>query len=80
MSRIDLNNDVLKASSQGDLNFDSAIEVERTYSSVEDGDITTTKHGIKYHIHNRIRLSSLKAAPILVLHGGPGIPSDYFIL
>ena len=74
--RIGLNNGLLKASAEGDLDFNGIVEVERTYSD-DGGENTTTKHDIKYHIHNRIRLSSLQAAPILVLHGGPGIPSDY---
>jgi len=37
----------------------------------------TTSHEIRYHIHNRMNQSSRQAAPILVLHGGPGVPSDY---
>jgi pimeloyl-ACP methyl ester carboxylesterase len=53
--------------------FEGELEVSRTYND----DSTTTSHSIQYRIHNRMNLSSLKAAPILVLHGGPGVPSDY---
>ena len=55
--------------------FEGEFEVSRTYG---DDDNTTT-HSISYRIHNRMNLSSQKAAPILVLHGGPGIPSDYLL-
>lgn len=59
--------------------FDGEIDVERTNSMNESTCNTTTCHQIKYHIHNRMNLSSQQAAPILVLHGGPGIPSDYLL-
>ena len=49
--------------------------MSRTYGD----DDTTTSHSISYRIHNRMNLSSQKAAPILVLHGGPGVPSDYLL-
>jgi len=39
----------------------------------------TVQYPIRYHIHNKMNLSSQQAAPILVLHGGPGIPSDYLL-
>lgn len=55
--------------------FEGELEVSRTYG--DDG--TTTSHSISYRIHNRMNLSSQKAAPILVLHGGPGVPSDYLL-
>jgi len=67
---------------------DGSIEVLREYSAI-DGDseeeeytsndtaIETSQHSLNYRIHNRMNLSSQKAAPILVLHGGPGVPSDY---
>lgn len=55
--------------------FDGELEVSRTYGE----DSTTTTHDVRYHIHNRMNLSSQQAAPILVLHGGPGIPSDYLL-
>ncbi len=48
---------------------DGTIQVSRPSS--------TKSHSIHYRIHNRMNLSSQKAAPILVLHGGPGVPSDY---
>lgn len=55
--------------------FKGEIAVSRTY----DDNSTTTSHSICYRIHNRMNLSSQKAAPILVLHGGPGVPSDYLL-
>lgn len=55
--------------------FEGELAVSRTY----DDDSTTTSHPIRYHIHNRMNLSSQTAAPILVLHGGPGVPSDYLL-
>jgi len=39
----------------------------------------TVQYPIRYHIHNKMNLSSQQAAPILVMHGGPGIPSDYLL-
>ena len=62
---------------------DGTIEVMREYESTNDNDDNSqnkkqsSTHSIHYRIHNRMNLSSLKAAPILVLHGGPGVPSDY---
>lgn len=35
------------------------------------------KHELWYRIHRPMGLSSKKGAPLLVLHGGPGVPSDY---
>ena len=55
--------------------FQGELEVSRA----NDGEDTTTSHSISYRIHNRMNLSSQKAAPILVLHGGPGVPSDYLL-
>jgi L-proline amide hydrolase len=55
------------------------FEGEVAVSRVCDGDSITTSHSIRYRIHNRMNLSSQKAAPILVLHGGPGVPSDYLL-
>ncbi len=76
-----------------ELSFDGVLNVERTYQisdadedtkkneeedvKVKELTTTTTPHEIRYHIHNRMNLSSQQAAPILVLHGGPGVPSDY---
>jgi len=62
----------LRSQNEGDW---SAIEVSRTYTS--DEKTITTTHELKYKIDRKMRLSSQQAAPILVLHGGPGIPSDY---
>mmetsp|Transcript_45167 Transcript_45167/g.51247 ORF Transcript_45167/g.51247 Transcript_45167/m.51247 type:complete len:426 (+) Transcript_45167:84-1361(+) len=48
----------------------------------DDNGTTNTKtcqYPIRYHIHNKMNLSSQQAAPILVVHGGPGIPSDYLL-
>jgi proline iminopeptidase len=55
--------------------FEGELAVSRTY----DDDSTTTSHSLRYRIHNRMNLSSQKAAPIMVLHGGPGVPSDYLL-
>jgi len=54
-------------------------------SDYKDGSIKVTRqkggneleYDLNYRIHNPMRLSSQQAAPLLVLHGGPGIPSDY---
>jgi len=60
--------------------FERQFEVSRTCSyDGDDSTATTSSHPIKYHIHNPMNLSSQKAAPILVLHGGPGVPSDYLL-
>jgi len=66
------------------IEFDGCLDVKRTYTSTDEetddvSETTTTTHQIKYHIHNRMNLSSQQAAPILVLHGGPGVPSDYLL-
>lgn len=66
------------------LEFEGEVEVSRTYKTIKDGkndetETVTSSHPIKYHIHNKMNLSSQKAAPILVLHGGPGVPSDYLL-
>ena len=59
--------------------FNGELGVVRTYSTGEFTCDTITFHEIKYHIHNRMNLSSQQSAPILVLHGGPGVPSDYLL-
>jgi len=75
--------------------FEEILKVERTYeydrgddddaadestgNHSGNGDTITTEHEIRYHIHRRMNLSSQQAAPILVLHGGPGLPSDYLL-
>ena len=77
-------------SSQKDSFQDGSIEVSRSYRSSttssnneqnDDDDAmtssTSSTHELHYRIHNRMNLSSQKAAPVLILHGGPGIPSDY---
>jgi len=66
------------------IEFDGSVDVERTYSlggeGLDDDSATiTSTHQIKYHIRNKMNLSSQQAAPILVLHGGPGVPSDYLL-
>lgn len=35
------------------------------------------EHELWYRIHRPMALSSQKGAPLLVLHGGPQVPSDY---
>mmetsp|Transcript_16960 Transcript_16960/g.20713 ORF Transcript_16960/g.20713 Transcript_16960/m.20713 type:complete len:391 (-) Transcript_16960:94-1266(-) len=55
---------------------DGNIEVSREYND-DSNTIITSTHNLHYRIHNRINLSSMKAAPLLVLHGGPGVPSNY---
>lgn len=61
--------------------FDGEVVVERTYTSSEkeDEDPITSSHEIKYAIHNKMHLSSQQAAPMVVLHGGPGVPVDYLL-
>jgi L-proline amide hydrolase len=61
---------------------DGTIEVSREFHvssnfSTKSQEQQTSIHVLHYRIHNRMNLSSQKAAPILVLHGGPGVPSDY---
>jgi pimeloyl-ACP methyl ester carboxylesterase len=51
----------------------------------KDGKIFVTRergglekeYELHYRIHNPMNLSSQQAAPLVVLHGGPGVPSDY---
>ena len=68
--------------------YEGEVLVTRTYNNDAnnntDDELTTTKntsssHTIHYRIHKRMNLSSQQAAPMLVLHGGPGIPSDYLL-
>lgn len=74
--------------------FDGELEVQRTYAVNDDSDAdtdadssasaspssaTTSMHKVHYYIRNRMNLSSQQAAPILVLHGGPGVPCDYLL-
>ncbi len=58
---------------------DGYIEVLREYTITGDSSTIQkeSSHSLHYRIHNRMNLSSQKAAPILILHGGPGVPSDY---
>jgi proline iminopeptidase len=50
---------------------EGTVEVSRT--------INETRHvyNLSYKLHRPMSLSSRKAAPIVVLHGGPSVPSDY---
>lgn len=57
--------------------FDGVLEVERKKTSDSTEESATQSHEIKYHVHRRMNMSSQQAAPIVVLHGGPGIPSHY---
>lgn len=62
------------------IEFDDTLYVKRKNCDNNNNDNSKEKaYPIKYHIHNRINQSSQQAAPILVLHGGPGIPSDYLL-
>lgn len=61
---------------------DGTVEVQREYTTTPtDTSLPSEKrissHSLHYRIHNRMNLSSQKASPLLVCHGGPGIPSDY---
>lgn len=58
---------------------DGTIEVSRECTITGDSSSIQkeSSHSLHYRIHNRMNLSSQKAAPILILHGGPGVPSDY---
>jgi proline iminopeptidase len=73
----------VKVSSLADSFQDGTIEVSREYPTDDSDDssssesLSSSTHSLHYRIHNRMNLSSQKAAPILVLHGGPGVPSDY---
>lgn len=64
---------------ESQFDFAGEVEVAKTYSPSEFQCDTVTYHQIKYHIHRRMNMSSNQAAPILVLHGGPGVPSDYLL-
>jgi len=64
---------------------DGSMEVSRTFvptlqkeedDTKEEEKITET-YNIAYKIFRPMTLSSKKASPILVLHGGPSVPSDY---
>lgn len=73
---IEVTREYYKSNNNGDNNNNTDNGNEGSSSS-NDTTIQTSKHLIHYRIHNRMNLSSQKAAPILVLHGGPGVPSDY---
>jgi pimeloyl-ACP methyl ester carboxylesterase len=51
-------------------------------AAVNEGELNRLNHGddecnLAYRIVRPMALSSRKAAPIVVLHGGPSVPSDY---
>jgi pimeloyl-ACP methyl ester carboxylesterase len=50
---------------------DGSLEVTRTFGGA------TETFDLDYKIYRPMALSSQKACPILVLHGGPSVPSNY---
>ena len=62
---------------------DGIFQVQRSINEVkkdDENDIKSTikkEYNIAYRVFRPMNLSSQKAAPILVLHGGPSVPSDY---
>ena len=57
---------------------EGTIQVSRTKND-EDNNIQNAKeeYDLSYRIVRPMSLSSMKAAPIVVLHGGPSLPADY---
>jgi len=57
------------------------VKVSRRFGTVadptEEGDTDTHEYDLHYKIVRPMNLSSQMAAPLVVLHGGPGVPSDY---
>jgi hypothetical protein len=50
----------------------------RTEQESSEQDAQTTKeYALRYRIFRPMSLSSQQAAPVVVLHGGPSVPSDY---
>eukprot|EP00978_Attheya_sp_CCMP212_P006017 scaffold13544_cov50-Attheya_sp.AAC.6 len=49
---------------------------EESESSEQDAQ-TTKEYALRYRIFRPMSLSSQQAAPVVVLHGGPSVPSDY---
>ena len=65
---------------------DGSVEVKRTFvpskdGSGGDGDAggkpTTETYSIATRVFRPMSMSSRQAAAVLVLHGGPSVPSDY---
>lgn len=54
---------------------DGSLEVSRTFEP--EGD--TDAFDLAYKVFRPMTLSSRQACPILVLHGGPSVPSDYLL-
>ena len=52
--------------------------VQVTRPAVDD-DSSSTYYNLAYKLFRPKSLSSRKAAPIVVLHGGPSVPSDYLL-
>jgi proline iminopeptidase len=73
------NNNIISRHSRLKSFTDGTVDVSREYTITEDSSSLQkeSSHSLHYRIHNRMNLSSQKAAPILILHGGPGVPSDY---
>jgi proline iminopeptidase len=58
------------------------LPLQAASAAVNEGELSRPNHGddacnLAYRIVRPMALSSRKAAPIVVLHGGPSVPSDY---
>jgi pimeloyl-ACP methyl ester carboxylesterase len=56
---------------------DGTLQVTRNLQATPDDNVTKRIFNLSYTIHRPMTLSSQKACPILVLHGGPSVPSNY---
>lgn len=66
---------------------DGVVEVKRTFvpSKAKDesgdddaaGETTTESYSVATRVFRPMSMSSRQAAAVLVLHGGPSVPSDY---
>lgn len=69
---------LLRMSLAADEFKDGSLTVSRTCSTDNDeGSVRSETHLLRYRVCRPMRLSSAQAAPVVVLHGGPGVPSDY---
>jgi proline iminopeptidase len=60
----------------------SPLLLHQSSSKYNEGELTVTRpdgqdYKLAYRIARPVSLSSRQAAPIVVLHGGPSVPSDY---
>jgi hypothetical protein len=46
-------------------------------NSGEENVVETKEFNVTYRIYRPMTMSSMQASPIVVLHGGPSVPSDY---